>query len=171
MCGLVASKSMRLERSAVLMLAASTIFLLIATLAVKSRDSTKRFWHFILLYSTFEACVVGVYLPSIGTLVLVLLRSSYTRFSWILYYDILWCSVEHLGRHCIFGSAPIRKHVSFGRCHGRVALGWRRFVWLGWTSPSDGSSPSVWRAKDSRRKPNYGRVQRNSLCAFRTTKD
>jgi hypothetical protein len=42
-----------------------------ATLAVNSEDSTKRFWHLLLSYFTFEACVVGVYFSSIGTLVLV----------------------------------------------------------------------------------------------------
>jgi hypothetical protein len=56
----------------VLLLAASTLSLLIATLAVNYGDSMKSFWHLILPYFTFEACGVGVYFPSIVTLVLVL---------------------------------------------------------------------------------------------------
>jgi hypothetical protein len=107
----------------VLLLAASTLSLLIATLAVNYGDSMKSFWHLILSYFTFEACGVGVYFPSIGALVLVLQYVVPIRFSWIRYHDLIWCSIEHLGRYYIFASAPIQKDERFGRCYRRVALG------------------------------------------------
>jgi hypothetical protein len=114
---------MRLERSTVLLLAASTLSLLFATLAVNYGDSMKSFWHLILSYFTFEASGVGVYFPSIGTLVLVLRYVVPIRFSWIRYHGIIWCSIEHLGRYYIFASARIQKDERFGRCYRRVALG------------------------------------------------
>ena len=118
-----------------LLLAASTLSLLIARLAVNYGDSMKSFWHLILSYFTFEACGVGVYFPSIGTLVLVLRYVVPTRFSWIRYHDIIWCSDEHLGRHCSFAFAPIRKHGSVGRRYGWVALGLATvcMAWLDFT--------------------------------------